>query len=81
MQAMSSIQGKQLVISFSPDSPGTNHKNFHEEWSAKPLLGHEDSVMDNRVLIPKDSNSKPSSNRRRTIKEQMLHSFLNFILA
>jgi hypothetical protein len=50
---------EDVAISFIPDSQDANHKDFHEERLAKPLLGHVNIMMNISILIPKVSNGKP----------------------
>jgi hypothetical protein len=69
------------LISFSPNAPGSNHKDFHEEGMRKGLLGQVNLLMRTAGIAPRNPQRKPLTNSSRTLKEQMLRSLLNPLLA
>jgi hypothetical protein len=68
------------LISFSPNAPSSNHKDFHEEGMMKGLLGQVNLLMRTAGIAPGNPQRKPLTNSSRTLKKQMLRS-LNLLLA
>jgi hypothetical protein len=68
-------------IPFIPNAPSSNHKNFHEERVRKGLFVQVNLLMRTVGIAPRDSQRKPPTNSNRTLKEQMLRSLLNPLMA
>jgi hypothetical protein len=68
-------------IPFSPNAPSNNHKDFHEEGMRKGLFGQVNLQMRTAGIAPRNPQRKPPTNSSRTLKEQMLRSLLNPLLA
>jgi hypothetical protein len=68
-------------IPFIPNAPNSNHKDFHEEGVRKGLFGQVNLLMRTTGIAPRDPQRKPPSNSSRTLKEQMLRSLLNPLMA
>jgi hypothetical protein len=64
---------KNEVISFIPDTPSTNHKNFHEEGLSKIQFGRLYLLVNIYMSIPSDTQRKPSASCRVTVKEKMFN--------
>jgi hypothetical protein len=69
------------LISFSPNAPSSNHKDFHEEGVGKGLLGQVNPLVRTAGIAPRNPQRKPPTNSSRTLKEQMLRGLLNLLLA
>jgi hypothetical protein len=72
---------KMSLFSFSPNAPSSNHKDFHEEGMRKGLLVQVNLVMRIAGIAPRNPQRKPPTNSSSTLKEQMLRSLLNLLLA
>jgi hypothetical protein len=68
-------------IPFSPNAPSSNHKDFHEEGMRKGLFGQVNLLVRTAGIAPRNPQHKPPTNNSRTLKEQMLRSLLNPLLA
>jgi hypothetical protein len=64
-----------------PDAPSSNHKDFHEEGVRKGLFGQVNLLMITARIAPRDSQRKLPTNSSRTLKEHMLRSLLNPLMA
>jgi len=54
---------KDKGIPLIPNTPGSNHNNFHEVRMHEILSGNMELLMYVSILIPSNSQSKPSGNR------------------
>jgi hypothetical protein len=56
------------LISFSPNAPRSNHRDFHEEGMGKGLLGQVNLLMRTTGIAPRNPQCKPPTNSSRTLK-------------
>jgi hypothetical protein len=68
-------------IPFIPNAPSSNHKDFHEEGVRKGLFGQVNLLMRTSGIAPRNPQRKPPTNSSKTLKEQMLRSLLNPLMA
>jgi hypothetical protein len=72
---------KDEPVSFIPDAPGSDHKDFHKERVGENLLSHVNSLMGIDRVTPRDPQRKPPTSSCGTLKEEMLSSLFGLIMA
>jgi hypothetical protein len=68
------------IVSLIPDDLGINHKVLHKKRVAKCHLGNINLLMNILIIIPCDTNSKPSGYCRGAVEEEMLNSFFSILM-
>jgi hypothetical protein len=72
---------KDEPVSFIPDAPGSDHKDFHKERVGENMLSHVNSLMNITRVIPRDPQRKPPTSSSGTLKEEMLRCLFGLIMA
>jgi hypothetical protein len=63
---------KDESVSFIPDAPGSDHKDFNKERVGGNMLSHVNSLMHIARVTPRDPQRKPPTSSCGTLKEEML---------
>jgi hypothetical protein len=72
---------KDEPVSFSPNAPGSDHKDLHKERMGESMLSQVNPLVGIARITPRNPQRKPSTSSCGTLKEEMLIVLFDLLMA